>query len=85
MRTSVMTTGLAAGCLALAGCGLTATDAGELRTALLIGEFGNADGDNNHVLCLDSADSAASVSFPVGILKDPNGDLNPQTSVRLSN
>lgn len=43
------------------------------------------DGDNNHVLCLDSADSAVSVSFPAGILKDPNGDLNPQTSVRLSN
>ena len=44
-----------------------------------------SDGDNNHVLCLDSADTAVSVSFPAGILKDPNGDLNPQTSVRLSN
>jgi hypothetical protein len=43
------------------------------------------DGDNNHVLCLDSADSAVSVTFPAGILKDPNGDLNPQTSIRLSN
>lgn len=85
MRTTVMTTGLVAGCFALAGCGLTATEAGELRTALLIGEFGNADGDKNHVLCLDSADQAVSVSFPGGILKDPNGDLNPQTSVNLSN
>lgn len=56
-----------------------------MRTALLIGESGNADGDNNHVLFLDSADSAVSVSFPAGILKDPNGDLNPQTSVNLSN
>lgn len=43
------------------------------------------DGDNNHVLCIASTDRAVSVSFPGGILKDPNGDLNPQTSVRLSN
>ena len=42
------------------------------------------DGDNNHVLCLDTADQAISVSFPGGILKDPNGDLNPQTSVAVS-
>lgn len=42
------------------------------------------DGDNNHVLCLDSADQAVSVSFPGGILKDPNGDLNPPTSVAVS-
>lgn len=41
------------------------------------------DGDNNHVLCLDTADQALSVSFPGGILKDPNGDLNPPTTVAV--
>jgi hypothetical protein len=42
------------------------------------------DGDNNHVLCLDSTDSAVSVSFPGGIFQDPNGDLNPPTSVAVA-
>ena len=42
------------------------------------------DGDNNHVLCLDTADQALSVSYPGGILKDPNGDLNPATSIAVS-
>ena len=39
------------------------------------------DGDNNHLLCLDTADTPVSVSFPAGILTDPNDDLNPATSV----
>ena len=42
------------------------------------------DGDNNHILCLDTADRVLAVSFPAGVLQDPNGDLNPQTSVALS-
>lgn len=42
------------------------------------------DGDNNHVLCLDTADQALSVSFPGGILKDPNGDLNPATTIAVT-
>jgi hypothetical protein len=42
------------------------------------------DGDNNHVLCLDTADRAVSVALPAGVLRDPNGDLNPQTSVSLA-
>jgi hypothetical protein len=42
------------------------------------------DPDNNHVLCLDTADQVVSVSFPAGIFQDPNGDLNPQTSVPLT-
>jgi len=42
------------------------------------------DGDNNHVLCLDTADQALSVSYPGGILKDPNSDLNPATSIAVS-
>ncbi len=42
------------------------------------------DGDNNHVLCLDTADQALSVSFPGGIFKDPNGDLNPATAITVA-
>jgi hypothetical protein len=41
------------------------------------------DGDNNHLLCLDTPDTPVSVAFPAGILTDPNDDLNPETSVRL--
>lgn len=41
------------------------------------------DGDNNHLLCLDTADRPISVAFPAGTLTDPNGDLNPATSVKL--
>ena len=37
------------------------------------------DGDNNHLLCLDTEDRPVSVSFPAGILVDPNQDLNPET------
>ena len=35
------------------------------------------DGDNNHLLCMDTADAATAVSFPAGHLVDPNQDLNP--------
>lgn len=41
------------------------------------------DGDNNHKLCLNTADRVASVSFPAGHLTDPRDDLNPATSVNL--
>lgn len=43
-----------------------------------------ADGDNNHVLCLDTKDKPVDVSFPAGILTDPNGDLNPATRVAIN-
>ncbi|MHA3842447.1 hypothetical protein ACSMXM_14280 [Pacificimonas sp. ICDLI1SI03] len=39
------------------------------------------DGDNNHVLCLDTKDKPISAAFPAGILTDPNDDLNPDTSI----
>lgn len=39
------------------------------------------DGDNNHMLCMDTKDQPVSVSFPAGILTDPNDDLNPATTV----
>ena len=42
------------------------------------------DGENNHMLCLDTMDRPISVSFPAGILTDPNDDLNPETSVFLT-
>jgi len=42
------------------------------------------DGDNNHLLCLDTADTPVSVAFPAGILKDPNKDLNPATTVNVT-
>jgi len=41
------------------------------------------DGDNNHLLCLDTGDTPVSVSFPAGVLTDPNDDLNPATSVAV--
>lgn len=41
------------------------------------------DRDNNHLLCLDTADPAISVSFPAGHLVDPNQDLNPATEVAI--
>ena len=35
------------------------------------------DSDNNHLLCLGTADPVVSVAFPAGHLVDPNRDLNP--------
>jgi len=48
-------------------------------TAVALADLG--DGDNNHMLCLDTQDKPISVAFPAGILTDPNDDLNPATSV----
>ncbi|WP_149866270.1 hypothetical protein [Tropicimonas marinistellae] len=42
------------------------------------------DGDNNHMLCMDTKDQPISVSFPEGILTDPNDDLNPATKVDVT-
>ncbi|MEO1475001.1 MAG: hypothetical protein AAFS13_01355 [Pseudomonadota bacterium] len=41
------------------------------------------DGDNNHLLCLDTQDEVISVAFPAGIFTDPNDDLNPETSIQV--
>lgn len=41
------------------------------------------DGDNNHLLCLDTEGTPESVSFPAGFLTDPRGDLNPATSIEV--
>ncbi|MEM1352698.1 MAG: hypothetical protein AAGF27_10145 [Pseudomonadota bacterium] len=42
------------------------------------------DGDNNHMLCMDTTDRPISVSVPEGVLTDPNDDLNPATSVAVA-
>lgn len=42
------------------------------------------DGDNNHMLCLDTTDRPISVSFPAGVLTDPNDDLNPATEIDVT-
>lgn len=42
------------------------------------------DNDNNHLLCLDTAAQATAVSFPAGHLVDPNGDLNPDTRIAVT-
>lgn len=42
------------------------------------------DADNNHLLCLDTANPAIRVSFPGGHLVDPNQDLNPDTQITVS-
>ena len=47
-----------------------------------LGDLG--DGDNNHKLCLDTDERPLSVSFPAGILVDPNDDLNPATTVQVT-
>lgn len=42
------------------------------------------DRDNNHFLCLDTADPAVVISFPAGHLVDPNKDMNPDTRIAVS-
>ena len=42
------------------------------------------DSDNNHLLCLGTADPAVSVAFPASHLVDPNRDLNPDTQVAVT-
>ena len=42
------------------------------------------DRDNNHLLCLSTADQSVSVAFPAGHLVDPNQDRNPDTRVAVT-
>lgn len=58
-----------------------ATEAGSSRPFAL-GDLG--DGDNYVQLCLDTASKATEVSASVGVLVDPRGDLNPETSVEVA-
>lgn len=56
---------------------------GEQRVVTPVALADLGDNDNNHVLCLDTGDQPISVSFPAGILIDPNDDLNPASSVEI--
>jgi len=58
---------------------------GQNKTITPIGLADLGDGDNNHKLCLDTDAEVLSVSFPSRHLTDPRDDLNPQTSVAISN
>jgi hypothetical protein len=61
---------------------LLADEAGakQLLKPFALGDLG--DGDNHHLLCLDTAGTPVSVTFAAGYLTDPNEDaLNPETSV----
>ena len=42
------------------------------------------DGDNNHLLCLNTTSPAIAVSFPAGHLTDPREDLNPSTTIAIT-
>ena len=48
-----------------------------------LGDLG--DGDNNHKLCLDVEGTPLKVDFPKGLVTDPRDDLNPRTSIEVSN
>lgn len=60
------------------------TDMGAQRTITPAALADLGDNDNNHTLCLDTLDKPVSVAFPAGIFTDPNSDLNPATSVKVS-
>lgn len=60
---------------------LRADGSNEEITPVALADLG--DGDNNHLLCLDTNDPAFAVSFPGGHLVDPNGDLNPDTDITV--
>ncbi len=60
----------------------TAAGATVTVTPFALADLG--DGDNNHLLCLDVAETPRAVSFPAGHLVDPNKDLNPDTSVNVA-
>jgi hypothetical protein len=47
-----------------------------------LGDLG--DGDNNHELCLDRSASPRRVEFPAGLITDPREDVNPNTSIEIT-
>lgn len=52
-------------------------------TPFALGDLG--DGDNNHELCLDADGQPLSVFFPAGFMTDPREDLNPDSTISVSN
>ena len=59
------------------------TPDGETTTTAPMALADTGDGDNNHKLCLDTAEDVLSIRFPAGHLTDPRHDLNPATQVAL--
>jgi len=57
-------------------------EAGKAVTPFALGDL--QDGDNNHLLCLDTNDKPKRVAFAAGVLVDPNKDVNPATGVEIS-
>lgn len=47
-----------------------------------LGDLG--DGDNSHKLCLDVEGTPLKIDFPKGLVTDPRDDLNPRTSIEVS-
>lgn len=62
-----------------------ASEDGAKRTVTAVALADLKDGDNNHLLCLDTTDTVQSVSFPAGYLTDPREDLNPDTKISILN
>jgi len=62
---------------------LVESEAGIRRTVKPAALADLGDGDNNHMLCMNTTDRPISVSFPAGVFTDPNDDLNPATSVQV--
>ena len=61
---------------------LSDPDQGEQEVVpFAIGDLG--DGDNNHELCLDRPGVPLRVSFPAGLLADPNSERNPASSIDI--
>ncbi|MCX6614364.1 MAG: hypothetical protein NTW74_26435 [Acidobacteria bacterium] len=57
-------------------------EVGKAVTPFALGDL--QDGDNNHLLCLDTRERAKRVTFAAGVLVDPNRDANPATAVEIS-
>ncbi|MEO0551504.1 MAG: hypothetical protein AAFZ91_16420 [Pseudomonadota bacterium] len=62
-----------------------ASEDGAKRTVTAVALADLKDGDNNHLLCLDTTDTVQSISFPAGYLTDPREDLNPDTKISVLN
>jgi hypothetical protein len=60
------------------------SEEGTMREVAPIELADHEDPDNNHVLCLDTADEPISVTFPKGLFTDPNEDLNPATTITVT-
>lgn len=57
-------------------------EAGKPVTPFALGDL--QDGDNVHLLCLDTKEKTKRVTFPAGILADPNKNVNAATAVEIT-